>query len=124
LTDTDILIDAFHALPQAMAHLATQQAAGGLTISLVGAMEMVAGCRNAVELSHWQKFVQRVTVWPITPAVSDNAYQLMEYFALSHGLTIPDALIAATARENGLTLYTRNVRHFQMIPALTVVPPY
>ena len=32
--------------------------------------------------------------------------------------------IAATALEHGLTLDTKNVRHFQMIPALTVARPY
>ena len=35
-----------------------------------------------------------------------------------------DALIAATALENGLTLMTKNTRHFQMIPKLEVVRPY
>ncbi len=37
---------------------------------------------------------------------------------------IPDALIAATAVDHNLTLYTKNTRHFQMIPQLTVVRPY
>jgi predicted nucleic acid-binding protein len=37
-------------------------------------------------------------------------------------LLIADALIAATALELGLTLYTRNVRDFQMIPGLVVRP--
>jgi predicted nucleic acid-binding protein len=37
---------------------------------------------------------------------------------------IPDALIAATASERGLTLYTKNTRHFQRLPDLTVVRPY
>ena len=48
----------------------------------------------------------------------------METFYLSHGLGIPDALVAATAIHHQLVLYTRNVRHFQMIPDLKVVPPY
>ena len=48
----------------------------------------------------------------------------MDSFFLSHGLVIPDALIAATALEHGLALYTRNVRDFQMIPSLTLVRPY
>jgi predicted nucleic acid-binding protein len=48
----------------------------------------------------------------------------MQRFYLSHGLLIPDALIAATALDYGVTLYTKNVRHFLMIPGLTVVRPY
>jgi predicted nucleic acid-binding protein len=48
----------------------------------------------------------------------------MQRFYLSHGLLIPDALIAATALDYGITLYTKNVRHFRMISGLTVVRPY
>jgi hypothetical protein len=43
---------------------------------------------------------------------------------LSHGLLIPDALIAATALEFNLTLCTKNIRHFQMIPDLELFRPY
>lgn len=32
------------------------------------------------------------------------------------GIVLPDALIAATAIEHNLTLYTRNTRHFRRIP--------
>ncbi len=40
------------------------------------------------------------------------------------GVTIPfaDLLIGATALEVGYSLLTVNVRHFQLIPGLTVVP--
>ena len=37
----------------------------------------------------------------------------MQSFYLSHGLLIPDALIAATALEYDWTLYTKNIRHFR-----------
>ena len=57
-------------------------------------------------------------------AVSQTACTLMESFFLIHSLVIPDALIAATALEQGLTLYTKNMRHFQMVLALKVVRPY
>lgn len=35
-------------------------------------------------------------------------------------ISLPDALIAATALEAGLTLVTANIRHFQRIPHLTI----
>jgi predicted nucleic acid-binding protein len=124
LIDTDILIDAFHNLPAAVAFLAAQQSASGVTVSIITAMELVAGCRNSVELSQLQNFLRQLTVLPVSPTVSLHAYQFMESFSLSHGLTIADALIAATTIDQSLVLYTRNVRHFQMIPGLVVVPPY
>jgi tRNA(fMet)-specific endonuclease VapC len=48
----------------------------------------------------------------------------MTSFFLSHGLLIPDALIAATALEHGLDLYSKNVRDFRMIPGLVATRPY
>ncbi len=88
-------------------------------------MELFIGARNARDLATLQSFLRAYfLVVPVTDAGSRRALALVEQFALSNGLEIPDALIAATALELGLPLYTRNVRHFQMIPGLPVVPPY
>lgn len=46
-------------------------------------------------------------------------------FARSHGLHALDALIAATAIENGFALVSKNQKHFQMISGLSLeVPDY
>jgi predicted nucleic acid-binding protein len=124
LTDTDILIDAERGVSDAIAFLAAQNAAGGVQVSIISAMELVAGCRNATELGKVQQFMHRVTLWPVTISGSQTAYRWMESLCMSHGLLIPDSLIAATAAEHGLILYTKNVRHFRVIPGLTVVRPY
>ena len=39
------------------------------------------------------------------------------------GVRVPDALIAATALEHGLELWTRNARDFARVPGLTARPP-
>ena len=39
-------------------------------------------------------------------------------------MSLGDALIAATALEQGLTLITRNERDFQWIPELSIVNPF
>ncbi|MFN0109816.1 MAG: type II toxin-antitoxin system VapC family toxin [Blastocatellia bacterium] len=124
LIDTDILIDATHKLPDAVAVLAAQLAVGKIKISIVSAMELIQGSRNSSELSQIQQFIRQVSVIPINAPTSQTARDLMERFFLSHGLVIPDALIAATAIENGLTLYSKNIRHYKMIPNLSVVRPY
>jgi predicted nucleic acid-binding protein len=124
LTDTDILIDAARGVTNAISFLNAQRTTSGLYVSIISPMELVAGCGNKAELAQVQQFLQRVTIVPVSTAASHVAYQLMESFFLSHGLLIPDALIAATALEHGLTLHTKNVRHFQMIPRLRVLRPY
>ena len=87
-------------------------------------MELVQGCRDASALAQVRQLLQQATVVPLDAATSRRALELMDWFFLSHGLLIPDALIAATALEHHLTLYTRNVRDFQMVRSLTVVQPY
>ncbi len=124
LTDTDILIDAARGHPDALAFLNTQRTGPGISISLISSMELVAGCRDAAELRQVQQFLRQVTPLPLSASTSQSAYQLMESYSLSHGLQIPDAMIAATALEHQLTLYTKNTRHFRMIPGLTVHRPY
>ena len=121
--DSNILIDAMNGIVDAVAFLAEQQVTG-IQISVVSAMELIAGCRNKTEMTELQRFFQRCTLLPITATISQIAFQLMESFYLSHGLILPDALIAATALEHDLTLYTRNIRHFRMIPKSKVSQPY
>jgi len=100
------------------------QQGGGVIISIVSAMELTAGCRNAGQLAGVRQFLRQCEVLPLTEAISERARQIMESYVLSHGLLLPDALIAATALEAGIPIYTRNTRHFAMIPNLEVVQPY
>jgi len=44
----------------------------------------------------------------------------MEEYSLSHKLAIPDALIAATAVVNSISLYTLNTKDFRFIEGLTL----
>ena len=124
LIDSDILIDARNGVANAANFLATQRAGAGLLVSVISCIELVAGCRNGRELVDLQQFLKQVTVVRVTAAISDRSFELVQLWFLSHGLQMADALIAATALENGLTLFTRNVRYFQMIPGLVVIKPY
>ncbi|MGZ8843339.1 MAG: PIN domain-containing protein [Pyrinomonadaceae bacterium] len=124
LIDTDVLIDAARGHSDAVAFLSAQYQAAGVQISIISAMELIVGSRNKVELSETKRFLQPARIIPIDSNVSEAAYDFMESFTLSHGLMIPDALIAATASENDLTLVTKNTRHFQMITGIEVIRPY
>jgi predicted nucleic acid-binding protein len=124
LIDTDILIDAERGVAQAVTFLIAQRAAGGLNLSVVSAMEMIEGCHNKQDLAALAQFLRYATIVQLNPIISQRAQSWMESFFLSHGLLSADALIAATAAELQLPLYTKNVRHFQMLPSLVVVRPY
>lgn len=124
LIDSDILIDAERGVPDAIAFTLAQQMLTGTQMSAVTAMELLVGCRNRQELLVVENFLSQTTIHEITPAISQHARELVGTYCLGHGLMIPDSLIAATALALGLPLYTKNVRHFQMIPLLTTVRPY
>jgi hypothetical protein len=87
-------------------------------------MELIIGCRDKSEVNKTLKFFGDYSVIDISIPVSKKAYQLIIEYSKSHGLVIPDAIIAATALESSLTLATSNVRHFDIIEGLGVQKPY
>jgi len=57
---------------------------------------------------------------PLTENVGHRALIYTEQYALTHGLSAADAIIAATAAENNLTLVSSNVKHFRPIKELSL----
>lgn len=119
VVDTDVLID----------HLRGRQPARGLiedgvsgdrpiVASLVTRIELLAGTRVGEETSvrHLFDFLEWAAV---DEAIADRAGDLSRCWRASHpGIDLADYIIAATAQELGATLWTRNVRHYPMVPGL------
>jgi predicted nucleic acid-binding protein len=91
-------------------------------ISAVTYMEILQGVRDNSELRALKQFMvsRRIECVPIDHATTDRAVYLMEKFALSHGLRMGDALIAAAVDIRGDTLLTANAAHYRMIPGLAI----
>lgn len=89
-------------------------------ISAVTRMELFAGCRDMAEKRQLHAYFQvlSLTAIPLNPEISHRACLLIETYRPGFDLSIPDALIAATAIEQGLTLATGNYRHFRVIKGL------
>ena len=119
LVDTDVLIWHLRGLPRATRRL---DAIPKLTISAITYLELIQGMRSKAELSAVQKSLElrHTERLPVTPAITERAAALMETLALSHGLQLGDALIAATAIEHNLPLLTANTKHFAAIDGLTI----
>jgi predicted nucleic acid-binding protein len=123
LLDTNILVDVVRAKPEAIALLVGMEQQDTLMISSVTRMELIVGCRNKSELRKLDRFLNRFREIPLEAATCALAIRLLSRFAQSHGLTIGDALIGATALSRGIPLATYNQRDFSYVPGLRLVVP-
>jgi predicted nucleic acid-binding protein len=70
-------------------------------------------------------FLSAYVIVPLRESIGNKGYDLLKTYSRSHGLQVFDSLIAATAMEEGLTLITRNRKHYHMIEGLRLeVPEY
>jgi hypothetical protein len=122
LVDTDILIDAGHKEDIAVTTLQNIELSSALAISIVTQMELVVGCRNKTELRELARFLRRFQVIPLSASISQLGLALLQQYRLSHGLLIPDGLIAATAMDIGIPLISKNQRDYRFIEALQLLP--
>ena len=83
-------------------------------------MEVMVGCRNKNEFDVLDRFLSRFKIISLNPPIANKAIELLRRFRLSHGLLIPDALIAATAIVFNAALATRNKRDYVFIAGLNV----
>jgi predicted nucleic acid-binding protein len=85
-------------------------------------MELAQGCRDKADLARLKKGLaaRSTEIVQITPEISPRAGLLIDELALSHGLRLADALIAATAIEKQATLITANLKHFGAVAGLLV----
>ena len=86
-------------------------------------MELLQGLRDKVELRDLRQAIRfwDARIVQIDEEISARAMFLVEEYALSHGMQMADALIAATAVALGVSLVTANDRHYRHIEGLDVV---
>lgn len=89
-----------------------------IVISVITQAELYFGALNKKELNDIQKHLSTITILPVTHTISCRFVLLMEQYALSHKISIPDAILAATALENDCEFYTLNTKDFQFIDNL------
>lgn len=122
MLDSDVLID----------HLRGEQAAwdfvdkllldgAEVCFSVISEAEIFSNVRSGEE-PRIEALFASLTRLPVDMAVARAAGQYRQQFRASHGLLLPDALIAATAYVYRATLATRNIRHYPMRDIQVLVP--
>lgn len=119
LVDTDVLFWLFRGRESARAALA---ACVDVKLSAVTYMELVQGVRNRDELRLLRRTIgaNRWQVVPLTENIGHRATLYVENHALSHGMRMADALVAATAVECGDSLLTANLRHYRFLREISL----
>jgi tRNA(fMet)-specific endonuclease VapC len=122
LCDSNIFIALYRGQQQTIESL-TAIEQDNIAISAVTAGELLFGARNKKELATIKKDIAKLQLLPINEDISAISLQLIEKYCLSHKLSIPDALIAATALYYNIKLYTLNLKDFTFIPNLILYRP-
>lgn len=89
-----------------------------IAISIVTAGELLFGAFNKRELNQISKDIEKINLLQINDDIGTRFLKLMKLYSLSHRLSLPDGLIAATCLELKIPLYTNNKKHFKYIDEL------
>jgi len=89
-----------------------------IAISSVTVMELYFGALNKRELNKIKKHLKALKIVHFDNDVSELAVSMIESYSKSHGLQIPDAIIAATALSLEIKLFTLNLKDFRYIDGL------
>ena len=119
LCDTDIFIEAFKNNTLATDSL-RRIGFQNIALSAITLMELYFGALNKRELAKIKSRLQKLEIINLDQKITETAINMIERYAKSHGLHIPDALIAATAICRGMQLLTYNVKDFKFVEGITI----
>lgn len=123
LVDSDVPIDISRGKQAARNYV--DALTGGWAISQISALELIVGARDQRDLAAIDGFLSAFLIIPIRQSTGKRAYDLLKRHAKADGLHVFDSLVAATAIEEGLTLVTKNYKHFRAIAGLQLeIPTY
>lgn len=119
LVDSDVVIDALRGTGEARGLLRGALERGdALHGSTITRAEVLGGARPR-EVERTEALLDSIEWLPVSEEIANRAAKLIRQYRKSHsGIDLGDYLIAATAEEIGMALWTRNVKHFPMFEGL------
>jgi predicted nucleic acid-binding protein len=117
LFDTDIFIWIQIGHPRAAGLM---EEAENRYLSVQTYLEFLQNAQNKKQHQQTKDFLKtfHFITLPFTENIGHRACVYIEEYSLSTGLRAGDAIVAATAAENNLTLMTSNAKHFKAIKDL------
>ena len=120
MIDTDVLIEYLRGSDRAAKFLEGLE--GDLIISAMSVAELFSGVKGSEEMDALDQFMLAFQTIPIDDRLARQAGLIRQEYHPSHGVGLADALIAATALEEGAELVTFNRRHYPMVEDVSL--PY
>jgi predicted nucleic acid-binding protein len=120
LLDTNVIIDHLRGRANAVAFVRTL--AAPVLTSVVVVAELYAGVRDGAERAQLDSFLSALTIVPLSNSAAVQGGLFRRQFGKSHNVGLEDALIAATAQEEGAKLIILDIKHFPMLT--DVIVPY
>jgi predicted nucleic acid-binding protein len=114
LVDTNVLIEFLRGYPKAGDWM-LRHVRRPLAISSVSVLELFSGARDQAEEKAIQNLLSVFQTISVDARIGERAGKLKRRYAPSHSVGAMDAIIAATALAERLTLVTLNVKHFPML---------
>lgn len=105
LLDSTVLIDLLNGVGAARAIVRAEASA---SLSIITWIEVMVGARNDREESTARGYLAHFRVAQLSAEIAEETVRVRRASALK----LPDAIILATARAEGLTLLTRNTKDF------------
>lgn len=121
LIDTDVLIDYSRGIEKTKGILKNLESDHILAISVVTQLELMVGCENKSDFKSLQKFLSNFEIIQLSKSTSEIAVDLFKKYRLSHGVLIPDMLIASTALTLEIPLLSKNRKDFHFINKLELI---
>jgi predicted nucleic acid-binding protein len=115
--DTNILIEFYKENPSILAELrgVGQQ---NIAMSIITVGELLYGALNKEEYRQIDRDLAHLEVFHLDTVIGEFFIELMNKYSLSHNLSLPDGLIAATALIEDIPLYTLNKKDFSYIEGI------
>ena len=120
MIDTDVLIEYLRGSDRAAKFLEGLE--GDLIISGMSVAELFSGVKGSEEMDSLDQFMLAFQTIPIDDCLARQAGLIRQEYHPSHGVGLADALIAATALEEGAELFTFNPRHYPRVKDVSL--PY